>query len=603
MAAAATPLLDAYGREIRPELLKIEQAAPTLAGVRNIFSSSYPADSLTPEKLTGILRSAEMGDPYLYLEMCEQIEERDLRYLGLLNKRKGTTASLELVVMPASDSPFDVNVADFVREVVLDESQINLSEHLFDILDAIGKGFSVTEIIWNTERRLRGTAGYWWVPTGLEWRDPRWFMFDWISGRHVLVRSLKAQQLLEQGGTNPMFDYEMALARPAGTHHLGGNWNWNSFAAQIGIQPLTAPLIPFKFITHFGKAKSGLPIKAGLTRCIAWCYCFKTIAIKDWATFVERYGMPIRLGKYPTGATEADKAALLSAVAGIGADMAGIIPNTTSIDFPFDGASGGRARQSIHNSYLDYWNDQLAVLILGSTLGSEVRAGAGSKAAAEVHRGVEMSIVYSDAKRLEATLNRDLVKPLVDLNFGEPRDGKYPRLRIGIPDDEDSGQFVDNVVKLAGSGMKIGEKAVREKLHLPEVEEGEETLTPPQKMTERSEAQPGQGPLEAGQDRPGQRQLPPPEQKPPQPQAVLHARVGGTAAMAEDFAMRLVEKHWREVLEPLVDPVLKEVRAATSYEDLRRRLKKTARKMNPTKLEDVTRKALFMARTVGKLQK
>ena len=59
-------LYDAYGREVDTGMLREEQAAPTMAGVRNIFSVMHPSIGLTPERLTGILQQAEFGDPYLY---------------------------------------------------------------------------------------------------------------------------------------------------------------------------------------------------------------------------------------------------------------------------------------------------------------------------------------------------------------------------------------------------------------------------------------------------------------------------------------------------------------------------------------------------------
>src|SRR5258708_18889560 len=52
-------LYDAYGREVAVERLREEQAGPTIAGVRNIYSISHPAVGLTPEKLAGLLRQAE----------------------------------------------------------------------------------------------------------------------------------------------------------------------------------------------------------------------------------------------------------------------------------------------------------------------------------------------------------------------------------------------------------------------------------------------------------------------------------------------------------------------------------------------------------------
>jgi len=41
-------LYDAYGREVDTGRLSQEQAAPTMAGVRNIFSVMHPSIGLTP---------------------------------------------------------------------------------------------------------------------------------------------------------------------------------------------------------------------------------------------------------------------------------------------------------------------------------------------------------------------------------------------------------------------------------------------------------------------------------------------------------------------------------------------------------------------------
>ena len=102
---------------------------------------------------------------------------------------------------------------------------------------------------------------------------------------------------------------------------------------EMGIQPLTAPLAPFKFIVHVAKAKAGLPVRGGIARAAGWAYLFKNYVLKDWVTFAEIFGQPLRLGKYSPGATEADKQALLSAVANIGTDAAAIIPESMLIEF------------------------------------------------------------------------------------------------------------------------------------------------------------------------------------------------------------------------------------------------------------------------------
>lgn len=158
-------LFDAYGRPVDFDALRVEQAAAQAIGIRNIYAVEHPEVALTPQKLIGILRLAELGNPYFYLELAEAMEEKDLHYLAVLGTRKHAVAKLDLTIQPASDSDDDRRAADFARDALLDGG-IDLQAAMFDILDAIGKGFSVTEIIWDTK-------GERWFPQALKWRDPR----------------------------------------------------------------------------------------------------------------------------------------------------------------------------------------------------------------------------------------------------------------------------------------------------------------------------------------------------------------------------------------------------------------------------------------------
>ena len=69
---------------------------------------------------------------------------------------------------------------------------------------------------------------------------------------------------------------------------------------------------------------------------------------------------------------------------------------------------------------------------------------------------VRRDIMSADARRLAATLNRDLIRPIVDLNLGPRR--SYPRIALGIADDTDAAEFVDIVSKLADHGVRIGQQ-------------------------------------------------------------------------------------------------------------------------------------------------
>jgi phage gp29-like protein len=442
-------LYDAYGREFDPARLRAEQASPTFAGVRNIYAAMHPSAGLTPQRLAAILREAEYGDPWRYLELAEEMEEKDLHYLAVLSTRKQAVAQLDLIVHPASHDAEDQKAGDLVREV-LHNGALGLESVLFDVLDAIGKGFSATEIMWNTEGRA-------WIPERLVWRDPRWFMFDWVSGEQLLLRTLDPAN--EPG----------AMAPRAG--HFRGSGATDRLAA---MQPFTTPLWPCKFIVHVARAKAGIPIRGGLARAAGWAYLFKNYALKDWVTFTEIFGQPLRIGKYGPGATDNDKQVLLSAVANIGTDAGAIIPDSMMIEFAEAHQQGGA---DLYERFCEYLNRQVSKAVLGQTLTTEMpRDGGGSRAAAQVHDAVRRDIMGSDARRLAATLTRDLVKPIVDLNFG-PRKS-YPRVEIGLPDDADVRNFADTIAALADRGLRIGQRTVLDKLGIPEPDAGEPVLSP-----------------------------------------------------------------------------------------------------------------------------
>jgi phage gp29-like protein len=446
-------IYDGFGREVDLERLREEQAAPTMSGIRNIYSAMHPAAGLTPERLGAILREAEFGDPFLYLELAEEMEEKDLHYLAVLSTRKEAVSQLDLEVTPASAQKDDVRAADMVR-AMLSGDAIDIEDTMIDILDAIGKGFSATEIIWETSNRE-------WFPRGLRWRDPRWFAFDWVSGAELLVRTLKEEN--SAGGSG-------AEGTARGSHFKGGGLYG---ALRGGAQPMTEPLLPYKFIVHIAKAKAGLPIRGGLARAAGWAYLFKNYVLKDWVTFAEVFGQPLRVGKYGAGATEQDKEKLLAAVSNLGTDAAAIIPDSMLIEFTEARQTGSA---ELYQSFCAYLDAQVSKAVLGQTLTTEIPQGAGSRAAAQVHDVVRGDIMRADARRLAATLNRDLVKPIVDLNLG-PRKN-YPQIALGVTDDADAADFVDMVTKLADHGLRIGQRSIMRRLNLPEPLEGEPLLAP-----------------------------------------------------------------------------------------------------------------------------
>jgi phage gp29-like protein len=90
---------------------------------------------------------------------------------------------------------------------------------------------------------------------------------------------------------------------------------------------------------------------------------------------------------------------------------------------------------------------------------------------------VQEDIERSDAKALSAILNRDLVQPWMQLEFGPQQ--AYPRLRIGRAEDVDVELTVSSVGTLVPMGLKVDANFFNSLLGIPVPEDGAELLTAP----------------------------------------------------------------------------------------------------------------------------
>lgn len=540
-AKVPPPLVWPNGQLMRTETLQREVAAPRMSSVRSILSA-HPASGLTPIRLAQLLRAAEDGDATAYLELAEEMEEKDLHYLAQLGTRKRAVAQLPITVEAASDSAEHKAHAEFIRKW-LDRDM--LQAEVFDILDAIGKGYSVTEMIWSTR------PGKWTVQD-LKWRYPQWFEFDRINGETLKLRTGGEPAALEAG----------------------------------------------KFIVHISKAKSGLPIRGGLARAVAWGWMFKNFSIKDWVSFLETYGMPLRVGRYDNGETEDNIAILARAVADLGSDAAAVFPKTMEVEF-IDG-KGGSAPGDLWRSMAEYIDDQVSKVVLGQTNTADAKAGGLGSGQAEVHNEVRKDIRDFDAAMLAATIRRDAVVPMIMFNFG-PHDD-YPRIKVGEVDSED----VEMLLKAAGTlvpmGVKVGARQMAEKTGLPMPEPGEDVLqVAPSSTPENLPA----GAASGGGD--GQRPGMPPRPGLLDPLKPPVGRFGVATASPdatrepdpiEDAADAFLDD-WALLVEPVLGPIEEMLAASSSLTAFRDGLSARIGAMDESAIAELFARAGFAARLAG----
>nr|NJM04363.1 DUF935 family protein [Desulfobacula sp.] len=228
---------------------------------------------------------------------------------------------------------------------------------------------------------------------------------------------------------------------------------------------------PFKMMIHRYGGKSGHPVRSGIYRICAWWYLFKNYAVKDWVVFCEVYGMPLRLGKYDTGATPEDKDALAIAVQALGSDAAGIISKNTEIEF-ISGMDGA-VTADLYERLASFANKEMSKAIVGSTLTAD-SDGQGSYALGKIHNDVRLDLINADAKAIAATIRNQLIKPYVGFNYGW--DTPVPQY-TGQLKKEDLKGYSDIIEKFADR-MDIPAGYIRKKYHIPAPKDGEETLRP-----------------------------------------------------------------------------------------------------------------------------
>lgn len=412
----APDLVDQFGKPIPRETIAAlrEEISPPGAQFARPPFSGHEAFGIDPAKLGAVVRAADTGSTLAYMTLAEEVEELYPHYAAVLSKRKRAVCQLPVTVEAADDGASEMLHADFVTEWV--KSGV-LQQSLFDMADALGKGYSVCEIVWDVA--ADGVR-----PCRLPWRSQRWFEISWQDGETVWLRT--------EGGF--------------------------------------ADLVEHKFVVHRHAYKSGLVVRGGLTRAVIFLWLYAAYTQRDWALFTQGYGLPMRLGRYGPEASESDKRVLWRAVSSIAGDVAAIVPKSMEVEFVK--AEGGAAGHELFLKRADWLDRSVSKMVLGGTAGTD--AISGGHAVGKEHRDIEVDVERFDAEKLSVTITRQLVQRMVAFTFG-PQE-RYPVLRIGRPDEVPIEKVIAAVGDLASLGLTVKADQIRQRLQLDKPDDDDEII-------------------------------------------------------------------------------------------------------------------------------
>lgn len=244
--------------------------------------------------------------------------------------------------------------------------------------------------------------------------------------------------------------------------------------------------VPDRKIITFTYGDSDNPYGKGLGRKLWWPVWFKKNGIKFWLVFLEKFGMPTTVGKYPPGTSKEMQDKLYEAIDAIHSETGVIIPDGMAIDL----MEAARSGKVTYETICEYMDKQMSKAVLGQTGTTEGTPGRlGNE---EAQNDVRQDILEADADLLDACLNETLIKWLVDYNYPGVTD--YPKIRTHAAPKPDLKERSEIDERLATRiGLPVSKKYFYETYNVPEPDEGEEVVEPNLRTAEPQDSRTTEG--------------------------------------------------------------------------------------------------------------
>ena len=430
-------------KEVKPKTGKL------ISGIRDDWRPQSHRKALTPEVLKRMLRYLSRNTPEYLQEVWDFVEE-DPHVYSVMSRRRRAVYSRRLQISSSISRYSETgkgladDAAEHCRAVIFGYDGFpgigNLTESLKNLTDAIGRAYSLCQIVWDVAPN--GML----VPVLLE---------HWPHRETII------------GTSNPYTDstYEEVLIKTSEnkTGELLARNGW---------------------ILHVSKARTDTLIKSQLYRILAWWVLFKRFSTQDWSIYNERYGMPARKGTYPLGTSDADRESFRDAVINMGRDLAIVGPEGIDVEF----VQAGTVGEIPYERMINVCNSEISKAVQGNSLTTEVGKAGGNRSLGEVMERYAEDIAQEDSDSLALTLRNQLIKPIINITLGS----RYPIPEVAFVTDKTAAgkEDAERDSTLIGMGLRIGEEYLYKKYQIPAPEDGESVISKQQTTISNPEDNP-----------------------------------------------------------------------------------------------------------------
>jgi hypothetical protein len=323
---------------------------------------------------------------------------RDDQVKATFQQRRSAVISREWEVKAGGEKKLDKDAADFIRKTLEEIRWDNIADKM---LFGVYYGYGIGECIWVVrDNQIHLDT--------IKVRKQRRFKFDWEMKPRLLT--------------------------------------WQAYT--------DGEALPDRKFWHYstGADNDDEPYGLGLAHWLYWPVYFKKNGIKSWLKFLERFAQPTVKGAYGPEAGDKERQALKSALQAFGEDAAVMVPEGVEIDL----IEAARSGQADYGGLCDRMDAAIAKIVLSQTMTTD---NGSSRSQAEVHSGVKLEVIKSDADLIDASANATWVKWLVDWNFPG---AAYPSISRVLDDAENLNERADRDKTLSDLGFRLTPEKVEE---------------------------------------------------------------------------------------------------------------------------------------------
>ena len=380
--------------------------------LRRLLSALTNPDDLIAELSDGIaVYRTMMRDPYVK---------------SAVKQKKDAILGLNWHVNPADDSPVAETVAQFVDHAFL-HVQGGLEANLRPLLESVNDGYSVSELNWTILARGR------------------------FVGR-IGLKNVKGKP-------------------PENIEFRCDEFN-NITKIRSSVLGKGEDLDPAKFVHMTHDALYNDPHGRSDLRAAYRAFIIKDTLLRFWAIYLQKFGQPTVVGKYPRGASQNEKKALKLAIKSIQEDTGITVPEDLILEFlETSGSTRGEYQAAV-----DVCNKEILISVLGAYLQSSEGTTTGARNMGMVHKDTTFLFIDALRRALEEVVNSQIISRLVDLNFIV---AEYPRFSFNVEPDEDLEKKMLIVEKAVNLGADVPTWWFHETFGIPAAQEGDDVLKPP----------------------------------------------------------------------------------------------------------------------------